>query len=256
MLNRAGAAGETAYNALQTARPDGYTIGWLATPGYVAMGVERPVRFDRAKIRPIARLIDDPAALMVRADSPFRTLRDLVDAAKRNPESISIGSSSIGTVSHLGLTLLQAASGARFIHAPFAGTGPVKNALLGGHIDVGGLVVGELGTMGQDRASLRVLTVMARQRVELIPSVPTALEDGYDVVISGERGIAAPIGISDDVALKLQASVEALLVTPNFLDRARSLELPLAYLSGAAWSQRMAEQEALYRRVWASTPWM
>lgn len=255
VLNRTGAAGETAYAALQMARPDGYTIGWLATPGYVAMGIERQVRYDRAKIRPIARLIDDPAALMVRADSPYRTLKDLVEAAKRRPDSISVGSSGVGTVSHLGLTLLQAQSGASFIHAPFSGAGPAKNALLGGHIDVCGLVVGELGTMGQDREALRVLTVMARKRVELVPEVATAREDGFDLVISGERGIAAPGGIPDEVALRLQGAIQHILGTPAFLERARHLELPLAYLSGADWERRMAEQEAEYRRIWARTPW-
>src|SRR3712207_4336104 len=80
VVNRPGAGGETAYVALQNARPDGYTLGAINTPGYISVPIERRVRYDRARIRPIARLVDDPTALVVHRDSPYRTLRDLVEA--------------------------------------------------------------------------------------------------------------------------------------------------------------------------------
>ena len=111
VVNRPGAGGETAYVALQGARPDGYTIGTINTPGYVSLGVERRVRYDRARIRLIARLVDDPSAFVVHRDAPWRTLADLVEAAKRRPGTISVGSSGVGTDDHLGLTLFQADAG-------------------------------------------------------------------------------------------------------------------------------------------------
>ncbi|MFL5332356.1 MAG: tripartite tricarboxylate transporter substrate binding protein, partial [Geminicoccaceae bacterium] len=132
VLNRPGAGGETAYVAMQSARPDGYTIGAINTPGYISVPIERKVRYDRAKIRPIARLVDDPTAFVVRLDSPYRSLRGLIEAARRKPGTISVGSSGVGTDDHLGLTLLQAATGTEFIHAPYAGAGLVKNAVLAG----------------------------------------------------------------------------------------------------------------------------
>ncbi len=82
------------------------------------MPIERRARYDRSKIRPIARLVDDPTALVVHRASPNRSLRDLVGAARRRPGRISVGSSGVGTDDHLGLTLLQAATGTEFIHAP------------------------------------------------------------------------------------------------------------------------------------------
>src|SRR5918998_574529 len=157
ILNRAGAGGETAYVALQSARPDGYTFGAINTPGYLSVPIERRVRYEPAKIRPIARLVDDPTALVVRQASPYRTLRDLVDAAKRRPGTISVGSSGVGTDDHLGLTLFQTASGTEFIHVPFAGAGPVRNAILARQIDVAGLNLGEIGMLGQDNPALRAL---------------------------------------------------------------------------------------------------
>jgi tripartite-type tricarboxylate transporter receptor subunit TctC len=148
VVNRPGAGGETAYVALQGARPDGYTLGTINMPGYLSLGVQRRVRYDRTQIRLIARIVDDPSAFVVHRDSPYSTLRDLVEAAKRRPGTISVGSSGIGTDDHLGLTLFEAASGTEFIHVPFAGAGPVRNAVLGRQIDIAGLNLGEIGMLG------------------------------------------------------------------------------------------------------------
>jgi tripartite-type tricarboxylate transporter receptor subunit TctC len=255
VLNRPGAGGETAYVALQAAKPDGYTIGAINTPGYLSVPLERKVRYDRAKIRPIARLVDDPTAFVVRRDSPYRSLRDLIEAARRKPGSISVGSSGVGTDDHLGLTLLQAASGTEFIHAPFAGAGLVKNAVLAGHIDVAGLNLGELGNLGQENPPVRPLAAMGERRWELMPNVPTFREEGFDVVMTSERGLAAPRGVSDEIVTRLQDAIARVMAKPEWLEKARQLELPLAYLPGAEWEAQMPAQEARYRRIWETTPW-
>lgn len=255
IVNRPGAGGETAYVALQNARPDGYTFGTLNTPGYVSLAIERRVRYDRARIRPIARLVDDPSAFVVHRDSPYRTLRDLVDAAKRRPGTISVASSGVGTDDHLGLTLFQAASGTEFIHTPYAGAGPVKNAVLAKHIDVAGLNLGEIGTLGQENPPLRALAGMGEVRWSLMPNVPTFREEGYDVVMTSERGIGAPRGVPDEIAIRLQEAIARTVAKPDWTERARQLELPMAYLPGAEWEAQFLAQEARYRRIWETTPW-
>ncbi len=255
VANRPGAGGETAYVALQSARPDGYTIGAINTPGYLSVPIERRVRYDRARIRPLARLVDDPTAFVVRRDSPHRSLKALVEAARQAPGSISVGSSGVGTDDHLGLTLLQAASGTEFIHAPFAGAGLVKNAVLAGHIDVAGLNLGEIGVLGQDDPPLRALAAMGEQRWELMPQVPTFREEGFDAVMTSESGLAAPRGIPDEIARGLEQAVATVMAKPEWLARARQLELPLAYLPGTTWEAAMPAQEARYRRIWEATPW-
>lgn len=255
ITNRPGAGGETAYFALQSARPDGYTLGTINTPGYLSLPIERRVRFDRARIRAIARLVDDPSAFVVQRDSPFRTLADLVEAAKRRPGALSVGSSGIGTDDHLGLTLFQAASGTDFIHAPFAGAGPVKNAVLARQIDVAGLNLGEIGFLGQENPPLRALAGMGAARWSLMPEVPTFREAGYDVVMTSERGLAAPRGVPDEVAARLEQAIARVVDSPAWAERARALELPMAYLPGAEWEAQMPAQEARYRRIWEATPW-
>jgi tripartite-type tricarboxylate transporter receptor subunit TctC len=253
--NRPGAGGETAYAALQAARPDGFTIGGINTPGYLSVPIERRVRYDRAKLRAIARLVDDPTAFVVHRDSPYKTLADLVADAKRRPSQISVGSSGVGTDDHLGLTLFQAATGTEFIHAPYAGAGLVKNAVLARHIDVAGLNLGEIGMLGQDKPALRPLAGMGEHRWDLMPDVPTFREAGYDVVMTSERGIAAPRGVPDEIALRLQEAIAHVVAKPEWIEKARQLELPMAYLPGAEWEAQMPAQEARYRQIWEKTPW-
>lgn len=253
--NRPGAGGETAYVVLQGARPDGYTIGGLNTPGYLSVPIERRVRYDRARIRTIARLVDDPTAFVVHRDSPYETLADLIADAKRRPGEISVGSSGVGTDDHLGLTLFQAATGTDFIHAPYAGAALVKNAVLARHIDVAGLNLGEIGMLGQDKPALRPLAGMGAHRWDLMPDVPTFRELGYDVLMTSERGIGAPRGVPDEIALRLQEAIARLVAKPEWEAKARQLELPMAYLPGAEWEAQMPAQEARYRRIWERTPW-
>jgi tripartite-type tricarboxylate transporter receptor subunit TctC len=253
--NRPGAGGETAYAVLQAARPDGYTIGGLNTPGYLSVPIERRVRYDRTKIRTIARLVDDPTAFVVHRDSPFKTLADLVAEAKRRPGQISVGSSGVGTDDHLGLTLFQAATGTEFIHAPFSGAGLVKNAVLAKQIDVAGLNLGEIGMLGQQDPLLRPLAGMGAHRWDLMPDVPTFREQGYDVLMTSERGIGAPRGMPDEFAQRLQEAIARVVAKPEWTEKARQLELPMAYLPGAEWEAQMPDQEARYRQIWDKTPW-
>lgn len=255
VVNRPGAGGETAYVALQGARPDGYTLGTINTPGFLSLGVQRRVRYDRAQIRLIARIVDDPSAFVVHRDSPYRTLKDLVEAAKRRPGTISVGSSGIGTDDHLGLTLFEAASGTEFIHVPFAGAGPVRNAVLGRQIDVAGLNLGEIGMLGQENPALRAIAGMGEQRWELMPDVPTFREEGYDVLMSSERGLGAPRGMPDEIARRLEDAIAKVIAAPEWAEKVRQLELAMAFLRGAEWEAQMPAQLARYQRIWERTPW-
>ncbi len=255
VVNRPGAGGETAYVALQGARPDGYTLGTINTPGFLSLSVQRRVRYDRAQIRLIARLVDDPSAFVVHRDSPYRTLKDLVEAAKRRPGTISVGSSGIGTDDHLGLTLFEEASGTEFIHAPFAGAGPVRNAVLGKQIDVAGLNLGEIGMLGQENPMLRALAGMGARRWELMPDVPTFREEGFDVVMTSERGLGAPRGIPDEIAKRLEDAIAKVIATPEWAEKVRQLELAMDFLRGSDWEAQMPAQLRRYQQIWERTPW-
>ena len=252
--NRPGASGEIAYTALAKSDPDGYTFSFINTPGFLSMQVQRELGYDPKDIKPIARIVDDPSAVVVPASSELQSLKDFVEAAKANPGSVSFGSSGVGTDDHLAIILLGAATGATFTHIPFSGAGETRTAILGSQITGGGLNVSEFG--GNDTSGLRMIAHFGRERSPQLPDVPTAAEQGYDVFMTSERGIAAPRQTPDDISAKFAEAVKATLDDPEFQKQATQLALPLAYLPGPEWEAQMPARLEEFRKIWAATPWV
>lgn len=252
--NRPGASGEIAYTALSKAKPDGYTFSYINTPGYLSMQVQRKLSYDPKSIKPIARLVDDPAAVVVPASSNIKTLKDFVEAAKAKPGSVSFGSSGVGTDDHLSIILLGAATGAKFTHIPFGGSGETRTAILGAQITGGGINISEFA--GTESTGLRMIATFGTARSAELPDVPTAKEQGFDVEMTSERGIAAPRNVPDAITQRFSEAVKKVLDNPDFQKQAKQLALPIAYLSGPEWEQQMPDRLARFQKIWNETPWV
>src|SRR3954451_25423337 len=130
VVNRPGAGGEIGWSELARAKPDGYTIGFTNTPGIVTVPIERQARFRLEDFAPIANIVDDPGGIWVLADSPYRNLAELVEAAKRAPGTLGYGTTGIGSDDHLAMLALERQAGVQFLHIPLAGSSQVRTALL------------------------------------------------------------------------------------------------------------------------------
>lgn len=252
--NLPGASGEIAYTELAKSSPDGYTFSYINTPGFLSMQVQRELAYDPATIKPIARIVDDPASIVVPEGSPYQTLEDFIAAAKAAPGSVSYGSSGVGTDDHLAIILLGTEADASFTHIPFGGAGETRTALLGSQISAGGLNISEFA--GSDNAGLRMLAHFGAERSEALPDVPTAIESGYNVEMTSERGIAAAREVPADISDRFSAAVAAVLANPEFIAQADKLALPLAYLSGPDWEAQMPGRLARFQAIWDETPWV
>ncbi|UFM66573.1 tripartite tricarboxylate transporter substrate binding protein [Paracoccus sp. MA] len=249
VLNRPGAAGEITYTALAQARPDGYTVSSLNTPGFLTMQIDRKPRFDPEEICPIARIVEDPGTFIVPAGSDFQTLEDLVAHAKENPGAVSIGTTGVGTDEHLAMLQLERSAGVDLTAVPFAGANEAKTALLGGHITAIGLNVGEYATA--DKGAMRALAQFAEERSVLAEDLPTAKEQGFDVIMSSERGLAARCEVPEEIRARLAEAVDAALANPEFQAQAKQQSLPLAFQSGAEWREAMPARLDRYRDIFA-----
>ncbi len=192
--NRAGAGGELGFTDLARARPDGYTIGFINTPNVVTIPIERRARYRLEDFSLVANVVDDPGAFFVLADSPFRTLADLVAHAKAKPEDVTYGTSGIGSDDHLAALAFERLAGVKLTHVPFAGASAVRNALLGRQITMASLNMGE-GFADMQSGAARALGQMAERRWEVAPDTPTFREQGFDIVEGSMRGVAAPAGV-------------------------------------------------------------
>lgn len=253
VTNRAGAGGELALGAVARARPDGHTLGTTNFPGLLTIPIERAAQFKLADFAPLANLVTDPSAITAHADSPFRTLADLVARARAAPDQVTYASPGIGTDDHLQLVLLQAAAGIRLTHVVFQGDPGLRTAVLGRQVDVMGL---NLGAVTAAPEGLRMLSQGGATRSRFRPDVPTLTELGYPVQMASERGLVVAAGTPPAILGLLREATAAIARDPEFAKVLESRFTEPAFEPGEAWFARLRAQEAEYRGLWARTPWV
>jgi len=255
VLNRGGAGGEIGFAALAQAAPDGYTIGFINTPNYVTIPIERKASYSPSEIEPLANIVDDPGVMTVRADSGIKTPADLVAKAKEPGVSVTVGSTGVGSDDHLATLMLQRAAGVRFVHVPFPGSPENRRAMLGGHILVTGENLGEAlrGEAGGDKTT--ILGVMSERRWDMAPNLPTFRERGYDVISASLRGIAVPKGVPAEIREKLTKAILEAAADPEFMAKAVATFQPLRVLGSAEFAAELDKTTAQFRALWAENPW-
>jgi tripartite-type tricarboxylate transporter receptor subunit TctC len=253
-VNRAGAAGQLGFEALFNAAPDGFTLGAVTNTAMHAISIERRPRYRPEDFTYIANVVDDPGGFWVRADSPLRSLADLQAAAKRAPETITVGTAGIGSDDHLLQLAFEEAAGVRLVHVPYNGTAPVVRDVLGGSLVIGSLNMGE-GVPLLREGRIRCLGQGGPQRWAPTGEVPTFREQGFDALGGSARGIAGPPGLPAEIRAKLEAAFAAALADPAFVADAERANIPLRPLIGDAYRQMMRADFAALQGLWQRRPW-
>lgn len=204
--NRAGANGTIGADVVAKAPPDGYTYlaATIAHAANVSLIPTAPYQLLR-DLRPVAIMGLIPLVPVVRADSPVRSLQDLV--ARSRQTELNAGSSGNGTAAHLTLELFKAATGARLQHVPYKGGAPAMTDLLGGQIDVIFALLPEC-LPHVKAGKLRALAVMSDQRYPLLPGVPTSGEAGIaGIEVTSWNGLMVPAGTPPEIIARINAEV-------------------------------------------------
>ena len=252
--NRPGAGGEIGLSAIADARPDGYTIGIINTPGIVTIPIERSPRWSLASFTFIAGVVEDPTTFAVHPESPMRSIADLVAAARAKPGEVTIGTQGVGSAGHISALLLEQAAGIRFEAVSYAGSAPAAVALMRRDIQVTTASLGESLTFAQQQP-WRVLGLMSSGRSEFARDVPTFKEAGYDIRGGSLRGIGAPRGLSEDVVRRLSSAIGAVLRHPEFRDASARTFQPLRFLDSSEYVEYLREADAAHRALWRLRPW-
>jgi tripartite-type tricarboxylate transporter receptor subunit TctC len=254
VVNRPGAAGEIRFAAIRRAAPDGYTIGVVTTPNLVTIPIERRAQYQLSELAPIANLVDDVGGVFVRADSPFRDVRDLVGHARAHPGAVSYGTTGIGTYAHFSALALQRIAGVTLNPVAYTGTALIRRALMGGELMAAGISITD-GAEDARNGLLRPLGQTAPERWSGAPAVPTLREQGFDVVAGSMRGFAAPAGTPPEALRALGDAIRAATEAAEFRRMAEQQAMPLRYMDAAAFAAELARQDAQYRRLWQEHPW-
>jgi tripartite-type tricarboxylate transporter receptor subunit TctC len=248
--NRAGGAGWIGWGALAAAKPDGYTLGYLNVPslyaGYLDPKVGRKESLD--SFTPLTNHVIDYNIWAVKADSPFKTVKDVIDAAKKTPDSVTVTAYGAGSDDHLAILGISAETDTRFVIVHSRSTAEAKTQALGGHVQVIGANVSEVAEEVRS-GQLRLLGVMAPERSRFLPDAPTFKEQGFNQVWSVSRGIAAPAGLPKDAEAKLTAALDAVLSSREHQSKAEALSLQPQSIKGPDYRAFLKQNEDSTRRL-------
>ena len=251
--NKPGASGAIGLSYVARAKADGYTLGMTNFPGVLTLPIERDAGFTTADFTYLGNLVRDPSAFSVTLSSPYKNLAEVIAAAKKAPGTISYGSTGAGTDDHLQMVMFEELTGTKLLHVPYQGAGPLKTAMLGGHVTIGGLNLGEV--MPQAGKTMRPLAQASAKPSSLAADVPTFKEQGVDLVFASERGIVAPKGLPPEVEQKIAAALRQIAASPEFQAQMKQQFTEMDYLPGPEWKKRLDASEAGFRRMWANKRW-
>jgi tripartite-type tricarboxylate transporter receptor subunit TctC len=233
VVNRPGAGGATGTASVAKAAPDGYTI-LMALSSISIFPVSdringRQPAYEMKEFAPVALVTADPTVLVVRADGPYKTLKDFVDAAKANPGKINYSSSGVYGTLHVAMEIFANAAGVKLFHVPYQGGAPAVTALLGGQVEA--LASGPAAAIGQIKGGkMRALASWGAKRLELLPEIPTFRELGYAAEFYIWSGVFVAAQTPPAIVARLREAVREAANSAEFRSAMAKVETPVSYL--------------------------
>jgi tripartite-type tricarboxylate transporter receptor subunit TctC len=241
VVNKAGAAGTIAAQAVAEAKPDGYTLFVGGGSETTSVGNFKALPYDpRKSFVPIIKVSRAPSILAVRADSKFADIKALLAEARQAPEKVSYGSTGEGGIFHATGLVLEKQAGLKLLHVPYKGAADSMNALLGGQVDSAFGAYEEMKGM-IDAGRVRPLALFSRSRLPALPNVPTMMEIGVPVALDNMKGLMAPAGLPQPVARYLHDAFRKAMQTPAWKEYVAKSGLTEDYAEGPAFQREVVE---------------
>ncbi|MHB8859991.1 MAG: Bug family tripartite tricarboxylate transporter substrate binding protein [Thermoleophilia bacterium] len=230
-------------------KPDGYTLTTCLTPKtQLNAMVNANSGYAMTDFEPIANMIFDPGILVVAPDSKFKTLQDLIDAAKKAPGQIKLSHSGNGGDDWFNALMISKLAGVTFNLIPFDGDAPAWQAAAGGHVDVCSTNVGVVTGVVQGK-KLRGLAVYTDKRLASISEVPTLKEQGVNLIEGSYRGYLAPKGTPKEIITILADGLEKVSADPQHKAACAALNMVPDFKRGDAFKTFLAKEEDMLRKV-------
>lgn len=240
VLNKAGAGGAIGAAEVAAARPDGHTLGMLPVGPLTTQPNLRKLTYSPASFEPICRVYSNPQVVLVRKDSPLKTVADLVAEAKRNPGKLNYASPGTGSVPHLAMQALAKAGGMEVVHVPFKGEAEALQALIGGHVT---MFVAHPTLLAAHAQTLRAMAVMAPARLKEYADLPTLSEAGGPPLhFEVWGGLVTSKGTPPVALAALEQACRSATVADAFRKTLDTLNTPVLYQDGKAFGAFVAAE--------------
>lgn len=247
--NRTGASGIVALTALGRAPNDGYTLGVMVSPVTAIAPLTQPnFPYDVAKdFTAVSDVVDYALVLLAGPQTKAKTLKELVDYAKKNPTAVSYGSSGTGGTNHLAGELFARSAGAPMLHVPYKGNAPALNDVMAGQVSfVFAQTDSAIGMAKSDK--VMALGITSAVRNPALPNVPTMQESGFKGVdVGGWTGVMGPANLPPAVLKKLEEGIAAVKQTPEFREKMESLGFVITGTSSQAFGQRIQKERDFWK---------
>ncbi len=215
LINKAGAGGALGMDTVAKAKPDGYTLAATTRSTVTIVPATQPdVAYKLSDFAVVGSFAFDSVVLLVKSGGPFKTMEELVEHARKNPGKLTYGSAGLGTNGFFAMEMIKQAYGIDVAHVPFGGSGPVKNAILGGHVPVGAPALSAVHAVIRS-GDLFPLVSTAGKRLSIIPTTPTIGEKGHpEASLSTWMEIYAPARTPRPIIDRLSAALEKTMKDP------------------------------------------
>jgi tripartite-type tricarboxylate transporter receptor subunit TctC len=229
VMNKAGGGGQVGNEYVINAKPDGYTVifGYGSGETIIAPHMLKLPHNPVAAMRPVILVTETAICLAVKGDSPFKTIKDLVEYAKANPGKASFGASP-GGFTQITPELLAMKAGVKFNFIPTTGTGATLTNVMGGHVTMGSLTP-SVAAGPMKSGKIRVLAVASENRNNMLPDVPTFREEGYDILMAAIKGIAVPKQTPEEAVRFIHDRFKKVIQDPEFVAVMDKLGEPVTY---------------------------
>jgi len=245
-INRPGAGGGIMYTALKGSKADGYTVGWNSTSILTSTNIGNvPFKYDA--FEHVCRIGFTSMPLAVKADSPWKTFKELMAYAKSNPGKIKIGNAGTGSGTHLVAVLVEKEMGVKVVHVPLGGKRRVPS-LLGGEVEAICVPLPEAAPQVQ-AGMIRLLAVPTKMRDPKFPEIPTMTEEGCPVILELFRGISVPKGTPKAVIQKLEKSFEMGAQNQDFMKVANKKGFNISFQGSQDFEAYLKEQNDIVAKA-------
>jgi putative tricarboxylic transport membrane protein len=244
VMNRPGGAGAIAYTYFKGKRGDPHTIMTVASMTLLVQTTRPEMAMGLDSFTPLAFLAQDPQAVMVAADSPYKTFKDLVEAGKREPNSLAASVASPGGTARMLLWLIERETGARYKMVSFKSGADAILPVMGGHTHLTTENISE-GHGAVEGKKLRVLAVSSVQRLAAAPDAPTLKELGYDIHIGTGRGFAMPADVPKEAAARMEANLERVYRSAAWKEHAERSLYENIWMGSAEYTKHLALRRGL-----------
>jgi tripartite-type tricarboxylate transporter receptor subunit TctC len=245
IVNKPGAGLQLGTTEIARSRPDGYTLGYVVLPTVVTTYLDpnRQAIFSRKSFELLALLDNDPGIIAVKGSSPYKSLKDIIDAAKANPGKIRTTTSGILSDDHIAAMETERVAGVKFSIVHFDGAVPGRNAVLGGHVEVYyGNVADVFALTGA--GEIRVLALLGQKRSHFYPDVKTAEEQGYKVFSAGTyRGFVFPAGTPKEVQAVMAAALKKAITSSEYRTSMEKIGFVPLYMDAQAYGNLWTQYE-------------